>query len=259
MTENAAVICKTWTGDSTSSGTVGPPQAIAEVKLVDVPSMNYTSEDKPFPRGELCVRGPQCITGYYKDEKNTRETIDEEGWSHTGDVATLDGNGRFKIIDRVKNIMKLAQGEYVALEKLENTYSASPAVAQLYVHGDPLQSYLLAVVVADPIYLSDAVESVIGTKIMPTDLEALEKVCKDQRVNEKILDLLGNEAQKNGLKGFEMIRRIHLTVDPFTIEEGAMTPTLKIRRKDAYKKHKAVLEELYSKGEPTTSKTGYKL
>ncbi|KAF9262150.1 long-chain-fatty-acid-CoA ligase [Marasmius fiardii PR-910] len=258
MTENAATICKTWNGDSTSSGTVGPPQPICEVKLVDVPSMNYTSEDKPHPRGEICVRGPHVIKGYYKDEKNTREAIDEEGWFHSGDVATIDANGRFKIIDRVKNIMKLAQGEYVALEKIENTYSASPAVAQLYVHGDPLQPYLLGVVVADPIYLSNVAVSVADMKISPTDLVALEKVCKDERVQERILSVLGKEAQRNGLKGFETIKRIHLTTDPFTVEDGTLTPTMKIRRKDAYNKHKAVLEELYAKGEPTP-KPGFKL
>ena len=66
MTENGGTITKTWVNDSTASGTVGPPQVSTEVKLVDVPSMNYTSEDKPFPRGEICARGPNVITAYYK-------------------------------------------------------------------------------------------------------------------------------------------------------------------------------------------------
>ena len=102
MTETAAVCTRVMRDDPTSSGCVGVPLSVMELKLIDVPSMNYTSEDKPNPRGELCCRGPVCFSGYYKDEKNTKSTIDEEGWLHTGDVAELDPVGRFKIIDRVK-------------------------------------------------------------------------------------------------------------------------------------------------------------
>lgn len=66
MTENCAISTKTWPGDSNASGTVGPPQPVNEIKLVDVPEMNYTSEDKPNPRGEVCVRGLNCFSEYYK-------------------------------------------------------------------------------------------------------------------------------------------------------------------------------------------------
>lgn len=66
MTENAATCAKTWPGDTNASGTIGPPQAVNEVKLIDIPAMNYTSEDKPNPRGELLVRGVNCFTTYYK-------------------------------------------------------------------------------------------------------------------------------------------------------------------------------------------------
>jgi long-chain acyl-CoA synthetase len=102
MTENCGACAKTWPYDPTGSGTVGPPQPINEIKLVDVPSMNYTAEDKPRPRGELCTRGENTLKAYYKDEKNTRETLDAEGWLHTGDIAEIDEYGRIKIIDRVK-------------------------------------------------------------------------------------------------------------------------------------------------------------
>lgn len=97
--------------------------------------------------------------------------------------------------------MKLAQGEYVALEKIENTYASVPIVGQIYVHGDSLQSFLLGVVVPDPVQLASITSSITGQKYAPTDLDELAQACKDDRVNKHILGLLSKEAKKNGLKG----------------------------------------------------------
>lgn len=250
MTENCGVCTRTTPGDPTSGGTIGPSQPILEIKLVDIPAMNYLSTDKPNPRGELCVRGPNCFVGYYKDEKNTQETL-RNGWIYTGDVAEIDSSGRFKIIDRVKNIMKLSQGEYVALEKVENAYAASPIVQQIYVHGDSLQPYLLAVVVPDPVVLAPLASTVLGKKVEPGDIPALVDAAKNPRVVQEVLNLLSIEARRTGLLGFEFVKRIHVTMDPFTIEENTLTPTLKLRRKDAYAKFKQELNALYALGEPT--------
>ncbi|KAG6874279.1 hypothetical protein C0995_001504 [Termitomyces sp. Mi166 len=254
MTENCATCAAGWPNDATSSGTVGPPQPVNEIKLVDVPTMGYTSEDKPNPRGELCVRGANCFKVYHKDEKSTKATIDEEGWLHTGDVGELDQAGRIKIIDRVKNIMKLAQGEYVALEKIENLYSSSPVIAQIYVHGDSLQSYLLAVIIPDPVQLAALASKIYDKNIMPEDLQELALACRDERVNEEILAVMTKEAKRNGLKGSETIKKIHLSLDGFSVEDGTLTPTMKIRRKDAYNKFKRELDKLYALGEPSSSK-----
>lgn len=102
MTETSATATVGWMHDPTSTSKIGGPHTCNEMKLVDVPAMNYTSDDKPNPRGEICIRGPNVFKRYYKDEKNTREALDEEGWLHTGDIGEVDVQGRFKIIDRLK-------------------------------------------------------------------------------------------------------------------------------------------------------------
>ncbi|KAJ8592807.1 acetyl-CoA synthetase-like protein [Rhizopogon salebrosus TDB-379] len=251
MTENCGVCTHTSKGDRSAGGTIGPPQPVNEMKLVDVPEMNYTAEDKPNPRGEICVRGPNCFIGYYKDEKNTRATL-KDGWIHTGDVAELDSQGRFKIIDRVKNIMKLAQGEYVALEKIENLYAACPLVLQIFVHGDSLQSYLVAVVVPDPVALAPLVSTILGEKVTSDNTPALEKAIKDPRVVARVLAVLNKEAKKNRLAGFEVVKRVHVSLNPFSIEDNTLTPTLKLRRKDAFAKYATELQALYALGEPNS-------
>ena len=212
MTENCGSFVRTWSYDPNSSGTVGSPLPNCEVKLVDVPSMGYSAEDKPYPRGEICMRGAQRFTCYYKgawnnqrrrsithtdshpDPKKTAETIDEEGWLHTGDVGQLDDCLRLKIIDRVKNIMKLAQGEYVALENVENIYSGSPLVAQLYVHGDSLQSYLIAVAVPDPVQFAALVSRVKGRPVSPEDLKTLAAATQDPQITAAFLAELQKQA-----------------------------------------------------------------
>jgi long-chain acyl-CoA synthetase len=98
--------------------------------------------------------------------------------------------------------MKLSQGEYVALEKIENLYSNTPLVAQLYIHGEGLQSYLVAVLVPDPIQFATIVSELNGKKIDPENIACLTAACRDERVIAHILTLLGKVAEHNGLKGF---------------------------------------------------------
>ncbi|CDW80098.1 amp-binding enzyme family protein [Stylonychia lemnae] len=157
QTESAAPASITWMNDP-DGGHVGAPFPSCDFKLVDVPEMKYTSEDvdeneQSIPRGEICYKGPNCFKGYFNNPKATKETIDEDGWVHTGDIGQFQQNGKIKIIDRKKNIFKLSQGEYVIPDKIENKLIESNYVSQIFVYGDSLQHNLVAIVVPDKHHL----------------------------------------------------------------------------------------------------------
>ena len=121
------------------------------MKLVDVPEMGYFTTDVP-PRGEICVKTPSMIDGYFKSPDVTADKF-VDGYFLTGDIGVLEGGddgGRVRIIDRKKNIFKLAQGEFVSPERLEALYvEASRHINQMYVYGNSLQSNVTAVVVPE--------------------------------------------------------------------------------------------------------------
>lgn len=156
QTEGTGLEFTTRADDPTSSH-VGGPVPQNEFKLVDVPELDYFSTDKdsngePCPRGEIWIRGPNVIPGYYLMDEKNKETFTEDGWMRSGDIAKLLlPEGKLMIIDRKKNIFKLSQGEYIAPEKLENAYlNASPAIADIFVYGDSLKSCLVGVLMVDP-------------------------------------------------------------------------------------------------------------
>ena len=135
--------------EDNSHGHVGGPCACTEFKLVDVPDLNYYHSDKPYPRGEICVRGATVIPGYFNNPEKTAEAIDEYGWLHSGDIGMLVEGNALRIIDRKKNVFKLSQGEYIAPENLERVYVNCPLVQQIFVHGDSLQNHIVAIIVPD--------------------------------------------------------------------------------------------------------------
>ena len=91
------------------------------IRMRDVPEMGYMSTDNP-PRGEICFKGPSIFVGYFREPEKTKEMLDEEGWLRSGDIGVLLPGGRIKLIDRAKNLFKLAQGEYISPDNLENAY-----------------------------------------------------------------------------------------------------------------------------------------
>lgn len=131
------------------TGHVGGPLPCVKWRLKDVPEMNYTAQDKPYPRGELLMKGASVTSGYYKRPDKTADAFDADGWFLTGDVVQVFPNGSVKIIDRSKNIFKLAQGEYIMPEKIENVFALCPVVSQTFLHGDSKKSCTVAIVVPE--------------------------------------------------------------------------------------------------------------
>ncbi|KAF5900753.1 long-chain-fatty-acid--CoA ligase 1-like, partial [Clarias magur] len=192
QTECTAGCAVTLSGDWTA-GHVGPPLPCNLVKLVDVADMNYLAVNG---EGEVCVKGPNVFMGYLKDPERTEEAIDKDGWLHTGDIGRWQPNGTLKIVDRKKHIFKLAQGEYIAPEKIENIYIRSEAVAQAFVHGDSLQACLVAIVVPDPDYLP-------GWAKKKGFHGSYEELCRSTEVKNAILEDIVKLGKESGLKSFE--------------------------------------------------------
>ncbi|KAF0474609.1 acetyl-CoA synthetase-like protein [Gigaspora margarita] len=238
QTESTGAGSRIIMGDPIILSHVGAPSPCVEIKLVDVPSLNYYSTDKPNPRGEICLIGASIMKGYFKDEKKTKETIDKEGWLRTGDVGEIDGRGCLKIIDRVKNIFKLAQGEYVAPEKIENIYLQESLISQIFVHGDPNQRFLVAIIVPyDKHFIPWASQIVKGL-----DYEAL---MKNNVIINEFLKRLHTLGKINGLNGFEQVKAIHLDTISFSIENGLLTPTMKVKRREVEQHYKKIFDKLY--------------
>uniref|UniRef100_K3XB95 Long-chain-fatty-acid--CoA ligase n=1 Tax=Globisporangium ultimum (strain ATCC 200006 / CBS 805.95 / DAOM BR144) TaxID=431595 RepID=K3XB95_GLOUD len=201
---------------------VGIPIPGLEVRLEDVRDMNYTSDDTPFPRGEVLVRGRNVFRGYFKQPELTAEVLDADGWFHTGDIGAWNENGTLRIIDRKKNIFKLSQGEYVAPEKIEGVYLKSQYVAQIYVHGDSLQNYLVGVVVPDQEIIATwaATQGKSVDKIEPSELQKL--IFDD-------MEVVGKAAK---LFRFERVQKLHVHNGIFAVENDLLTPTFKPKRKN---------------------------
>uniref|UniRef100_A0A8I5ZPS9 Long-chain-fatty-acid--CoA ligase n=1 Tax=Rattus norvegicus TaxID=10116 RepID=A0A8I5ZPS9_RAT len=235
QTECTAGCTFTTPGDWTS-GHVGAPLPCNHIKLVDAEELNYwTSKGE----GEICVKGPNVFKGYLKDEDRTKEALDSDGWLHTGDIGKWLPEGTLKIIDRKKHIFKLAQGEYVAPEKIENIYIRSEPVAQIYVHGDSLKAFLVGIVVPDP--------EVMPCWAQKKGIEGnYQELCKSKELKKAILDDMVMLGKESGLHSFEQVKAIYIHCDMFSVQNGLLTPTLKAKRPELREYFKKQIEELYS-------------
>lgn len=237
QTESSGVISVTIPGDPTTDH-IGPPIPCCTVKLVDVPEMDYHVSLHGV--GEICVKGTNVFSGYFRDEEKTREALDPDGWLHTGDIGTWTAHGALKIIDRKKHIFKLSQGEYIAPEKIENVYCQSGYVSQCFVEGSSARDYLLAVVVPD-------VDSLNAWCIHRNLLLSLDQACKQKLFKDAVLKDMLAIGKREGLNSLQQVRDIYLHPEAFSIETGLVTPTLKLKRHECRRYFKYQIERLYEK------------
>jgi long-chain acyl-CoA synthetase len=257
MTETAAGISIVSKGDITM-GHCGPPVPCCEVKLRDVPEMNYLHTDAN-PRGEILVRGPNIFAGYYKNEKATSETIEAGGWLATGDIGRFNPNGTLSVIDRKKNIFKLSQGEYIAAERVETVYGKSAAVGQVWVYGNSFKSFVLAVVVPSSDW-SKAKGTELGfwtggaarpgeEKFIAAYKALYTATASAAAMKKALVDEMNKE--NSNLKGFEKVKDVIIesdvdkTLAGFTIENDCLTPSFKLKRPQLLKKYVKELKNAY--------------
>jgi long-chain acyl-CoA synthetase len=203
-------------------GTVGHPVPGTEVRV---------AED-----GELLFRGPQVFQGYWKNDAATREVIDDDGWFHTGDLGTLDSQGRVKITGRAKDLIITAGGKNVSPATLEDRLRAHPLISDSVVVGDN-RPFIGALIALDPEALPEWAEE--HGKTGRTAAELSDDADLRAEIDAAVAD--ANKAVSRA----EEIRKYTILPREFTMDGGELTPTLKVKRATVMKEYDQLIEELY--------------
>ncbi len=213
-------------GMVTMNGRVVRPPVI-DYKLVDVPELGYHRTDLPHPRGELLLKSRSITPGYFKRPDATAEVFDAEGYYRTGDIMAETGPDHLAYVDRRNNVLKLSQGEFVTVARLEAIFATSPLVHQIFVYGNSERAYLLAVVV-------------------PT-ADARARFGEADELASAILASLQRLGRDNDLNAYEIPRDIIVETEPFSVGNGLLSDIrkqLRPRLKDRYGER---LEQLYAR------------
>ena len=225
LTETSPVIAVNTLG-KTRIGSVGPVIPGIEVRI---------AQD-----GEILVRGPNVMQGYFRNEQATREAM-EGGWFHTGDIGLVDKDGFLKITDRKKEVLKTSGGKMVAPQPIENLLKSDRFIAQAVLIGDR-RKFISALIVPNPQWL----ESYAKLKQIPYG-ERSELLS-----NPRVIDLFRRriEAKMVGLPHYETIKKFRLLPRDLTQEDGELTPTLKVKRRVIEKRYADLIESMYREGGP---------
>ena len=204
-------------------GSVGPIIEKVEVKI---------AED-----GEILCKGPNIMMGYYKDEEKTNEVL-KNGYFHTGDIGHIDPDGFLKITDRKKAMFKTSGGKYIAPQVIENAMKQSIFIEQILVVGEN-QKFPAALIQLN----FDAVE--VWAKEKQLSLTADRALwCENTDVQNKVMDEVNNINERFGQ--WEKVKEIRLTPDVWSVDDGQLTPTMKLKRKVLKEKYNSLIENIYS-------------
>lgn len=202
---------------------------VIDYKLADVPELGYFSTDKPYPRGELLVKPSRFMGGYYKRPDLTAEKMDADGYYATGDVMAELGPDHLIYVDRRNNVIKLSQGEFVAISRLEALYVHSPAIRQIFIHGTSERAYLVAVIVPDEDLVA-RLGAQGGQEAVKADLRrALQQVAENERLN-----------------GYEVPRDFLIETEPFSLRNGLLSEVGKHQRPKLKDRYGERLEQIYA-------------
>jgi long-chain acyl-CoA synthetase len=208
-------------------GTVGTAIPGTEIRIAD--------------DGEILVRGPQVMKGYYRNDDATREMIDEDGWLHTGDIGAIDGDGFLSITDRKKELLVTAGGKNVAPQPIQNAAKLSRFVAEAVLIGDRRPFTVMLVV---PNF--DSLEAWARHKGIPADDRSA--LARDPRVREKLEREVA--ARLDGFARYEVPKKVLPLEREFSLDRGEITPSLKIRRKVVEQAYREQIEALYAEPGP---------
>ena len=211
--------------------------------LKNVNDLGYTADDMidgyNCPAGEICLKGPLVFNGYYKNDEENEKAFDKDGYFHTGDVGRIYpfyGNG-LKIVDRVKEIFKLSQGEYIIPAKLESVYSKSQYISQIMIYGNSTKNNIIGIISPNKKHCADD----LGISV-----EELEKDNENQKLKDLIIKDLAQIALEANFNGLEKVKYILIDFEGFTVENNCLTPTVKIIRKNVEKRFKNKIDTLYN-------------
>jgi long-chain acyl-CoA synthetase len=207
-------------------GTVGRPIRNVEVRI---------AED-----GEIEVRGPNIMRGYYNKPEETRAVFTSDGWFKTGDIGTLDSDGFLRITDRKKELFKTSGGKYIAPQPIEQRIKQSRFVNQVVLVGDG-RKFPAALIVPDWEQLRSYAE------LKGLDLKTPAEFCRHPRIQDLFQRQV--DALTSDLAQYERVKRIALIEHELTIEGGEMTPTLKVKRRVVDEKYRDVIDRLYEEAE----------
>nr|CAD7452760.1 unnamed protein product [Timema tahoe] len=226
-----------------STGRVGGPTTMNDIRLVDWNDGNYRVTDKPYPRGEILIGGENVSPGYYKlPDKSSEDFFEADGkqWFKSGDIGELHPDGVIKIIDRKKDLVKLQLGEYVSLGKVETEMKTCPVVENICVYGDPTKQYTVALVVPNAVPLSE-----IAAKIGLTGL-AFEELCVNPAVEKAVLKELAEHGNKSKLQRFEIPAAIKLCSEVWSPDMGLVTAAFKLKRKVIQDRYQHEINRMYA-------------